>query len=250
MSTPDAPPSPRAEITVSGTVLASSGGLIVTPATFGPVSLHEHDDGTIGFEVKAAVPVVDDLQPLLQRVALAVEAAIAAAFKVGVQVQNRTWTYARPGQPELRNPSAVRGQVMSVSLTATPFEETEERGRSTAEAVLCGSDERLAELYEVYLLGLRGVSTVAPVVGFWAFSVILEEPNPGSLLHVTNLATELRDEGYRISKDPQRNPPRIRNAVLHPSPKDPLPTRFEVEWFRQVAEAYLLRRAGLFRIGY
>jgi hypothetical protein len=49
----------------------------------------------------------------------------------------------------------------------------------------------------------------------------------------------MRNKGFPIPKDPKRKPAAIRAAALHSTPKTPLPSDDEVEWFRALAWAYL-----------
>lgn len=219
---------------------------LVAQADWGPARLWAEEDGRVHFELLLDVAgrPDDDMEPLLQRVEPALQAAVAAACGAAVTAHLSGWSYPRG---ELRN---VVSSVVSRSAVLAGLDITTgagERGLRVFQAVLEGEDRRLAELYEVYLLGVQAAQTIAPVVGLWAFSTVLEEeapPKKRNLNHVPKLADELRAKGYTVAGNPQRNVDVIRAAALHPTPKSPLPTPQEVSWFRELAGAYLLDRAS------
>lgn len=232
---------PTAVLDLSGTIVGSLQ--LSGPKSLGPVQLWpDHDEIRFRLVWSAPEQPQDDPQVMVDRAVLAVEAAVAAATQSSIEVHPSGWSY---------DSSAGRkvGVVVRASYTvfASVTDDGAVRGATAAASVLEGPDERLPELYEVYLLGLRGMQTATPLLGFWAFSTVLEEEVPKgktNLDHVPELAERLRELGYDVLPlDPGWPPSRIRAAALHPTPKDPLPTREHVEWFRQVAHAYLLQRA-------
>lgn len=230
-----------AVLDLSGTI---AGSLQLSgPKTLGPVQLW-YDQNEIRFRLVCTAPEqpLDDSQAMVDRAVLAVEAAIAAATQTSVQVHPSGWSYQSSAG---RKVTVVARTSFSVFAAVT--DDGAVQGAAAAAAVLEGPDERLPELYEVFLLGLRGMQTVTPLLGLWAFSTVLEEEAPNgktNLDHVPRLAEQLRELGYDVPLlDPGRSPSRIRAAALHPTPKEPLPTRDEVEWFRRAAHSYLLSRA-------
>lgn len=229
-----------ASISVEGTVAVPLGSLSL-PVTYGPVELWE-SEGVVHFRATSSGDP-HPYGPVVRRMRLAVEAAIAAASGASGRANPDLATYAVDGQPALH---ISRGPTYHLSVSAIEPTESQRRGSEAAEAVLLSADRRLAELWEVYLLGVQAVSSVAPVVGLWAFASVLEEDRPPKwrqLDHVSTLAEDLRSEGYSLPPMTGREPTRVRNAALHPTPKDPLPTHEEVVWLQLVAGAYLRRRA-------
>ncbi len=229
----------------AGGVLSGPVDMISAPVTWGPLRFYE-EDGRVHFELKLDVSGRRDeeVAPLLERVGPAVEAAVAAASGAAVQAHVSGWSYPA-GQVYQVGSAITLAWDVNVGLDA--FDGAAGRGQAALEAVLEGDDRRLRDLYEVYLLGVRAVQTVAPVVGLWAFSTILEEEAPRgkhNLDHVPALVEQLRIRGQEIPGAPARNLNEIRAAALHPSPRSPLPTADEVGWFRQAAHAYLLDRAS------
>jgi hypothetical protein len=210
---------------------------------WGPLRLWQQD-GRIRFEMNVEIDdrPAEEMEVLVQRVGPAVRAAVAAASGAAVDVDVSGWSY--PTGELRRVGSTLRtGWAIHVSLQA----DTAPQAESALKAVLGGSDPRLADLYEVYLLGVQAVQTIAPVVGLWAFATVLEEDSPSgksNLQHLPALAEQLRAEGQAVPPTPERKPDRIRAAALHPTPKDPLPTAEEVAWFQELAMAYLVRRAS------
>ncbi len=196
-------------------------------------------------ELDAAARGDEEMEALLNRVAPAVEAAVAAASGAAVQAHVSGWSYPHGG---LRR--VGRAAVISYGINKGIAAEGDapERGQAALAAVLEGGDRRLRQLYDVYLLGVRAVQSIAPVVGLWAFSTVLEEkapPNRHNLAHVPALVSQLRAAGYAVPQMPGRHLDRIRAAAMHPTPKDPLPTTDEVAWFREAARAYFLHRADV-----
>lgn len=219
---------------------------LVAQVNWGPVRLWPEEDGRVHFELLLDVAgrPDDDMEPLLMRVEPALQAAVAAACGAAVTAQLSGWSYP---QGEVRN---VVSSFVSRSAVLAGLDTTAAAGESglcVFRAVLEGDDRRLAELYEVYLLGVQAAQTIAPVVGLWAFSTVLEEeapPKRHNLNHVPKSADELRAKGYAVAESPQRDLDAIRAAALHPTPKSPLPTPQEASWFRELAGAYLLNRAS------
>ena len=214
-------------------------GTLTLPATYGPVELWERE-GAVHFRAQVVGEHPSDYPALVRRMQLAVEAGVAAATGISCTATPDLTTYSVDGRPALNI-----GVGASATITVTAAPDASERAAEAARAVLLSSDERLAELWEVYLLGLRALTTVAhPVVGLWAFSTVLEEETPGSLSGIRGLADRLRSKGFSLPSNPQRHPAAIRAAALHASPKADLPTHEEVVWFQLVAKAYLQDRAS------
>lgn len=94
---------------------------------------------------------------MLLKMQLAVEAAVAPATGWSCQAQPDLRTYSVDGRPA--------SKAASYTAIDPDPEAARQRGQDAAEAVLFGPDERLAELCEVYLLGLQAMNTSAPVVG-------------------------------------------------------------------------------------
>lgn len=185
---------------------------------------------------------------VLERVGPAVQAAVAAACGAWVDVTVSGWSYPHG---ELRTVGRAQGTSWAVRVNVDSGEVAAGHGREALDAVLGGPDWRLAELYEVYLLGVRAVQTTAPVVGMWAFTTVLEDeapPKQRNLRHVPELAERLRAAGYELPAAPARDPDQVRAAALHPTPSSPLPAHDEVAYLRELARAYLLWRAHQRRV--
>jgi len=217
---------------------------LAKPVVFGPVEFWEQD-GRLRFKVSfdVAGKTVEEIETLLVRLGGAVEAAVAAATGAAVEAHVSGSSYPYPDSDLRRVTSSLHTSWnVRVGLDAGAKAAAE----AAFGAVVDGTDPRLPELYVVYLLGIRAVQTIAPVVGLWAFSTVLEEANPRKkrdLAHVKELADDLRSDGYHVPANPTRNPNTIRGAALHSTPEKPMPTAEEVAWFRAVTHAYLLHRA-------
>jgi hypothetical protein len=232
-------------------VLEASGTLdgsvdVPEPVTWGALRLSPDKDGRPRFELRLDVSGLPDegIGAVLGRVGPAVQAAVAAACGAWVDVTVSGWSYPHR---ELRRVGKAQGSSWAVRVNVDSGDGIAAgHGRDALHAVLGGPDRRLAELYEVYLLGVRAVHTTAPVVGMWAFATVLEEealPKEHNLGHVPALAKRLRDRGYELPATPARGPDEVRSAALHPTPRSPLPTHDEVAYLRELARAYLLWRA-------
>jgi len=245
-------------LTASGTI----EGLIdlAKPASWGPVELWP-ENGEVHFRVALDITdrVDEEMEQLIDRVAPAIEAAVAANCGASVRVHLLDHSY--PHRTGSLNAVGKRLTLSSSTRVAVNMDPKSDRGQHTLEALLDGADLRLAKLYEVYLLGLRAIQTVAPVVGLCAFSAVIEEEviekarrkkgeDAQSLKHVPRLIDDLRQKGHSIPESPSgRNAASIRTAALH-APKqlerpNPPPTVAEIDWFRQIADAYLVDRATL-----
>lgn len=190
----------------------------------------------------------EGMAAVLERVGPAVQAAVAAACGAWVDVTVSGWSYPHG---ELRTVGRAQGTSWAVRVNVDSGEVAAGHGREALDAVLGGPDWRLAELYEVYLLGVRAVQTTAPVVGMWAFTTVLEDeapPKQRNLRHVPELAERLRAAGYELPAAPARDPDQVRAAALHPTPSSPLPAHDEVAYLRELARAYLLWRAHQRRV--
>jgi len=196
-----------------------------------------HGLKTAKLEMDVSDVVDDGMEPLVRRVGPAVRAATGAACGAAVQVDVLGWSYPAGDLRRVGKALPIRWSVQ-VGLDTTV--EAASRGQAALEAVLEGADVRLDELYKVYLLGVEAAQTIAPIVGLWGFTTVLEEAalkgeKQGSLLHLPRLINDLRNRGYSLPAAPSsRDPARIRVAALHPTPKDPAPTVEEVAWFRGI----------------
>jgi hypothetical protein len=188
----------------------------------------------------------DEILDLKSRIGPAVEAAVVASCGAATRAEVTEWSY--PNGPLTRREGVGLGFRFNVLVGIDRTPEDVRHGEAVLRAVLLGNDKRLAELYKVYRLGVEGVQTIAPVVGLWAFTVILEEESRSStpnLDHVLKLAAIIGAAGFDVpSEAPERHPARIRAAALHPTRKDAAPSPGEVRWFRELAGAYLRWRAA------
>ena len=232
-----------AGLQVTGVILGPLD--LVQPLNWAPARLWSQD-GEVRFEVVLDVDGRDEqaLATLKELCAPAVEAAVMAATGTAVEAVFTGSSSPVGGMRRVTASVPVRWAVRA-AVDSDPG--TARLGQSVLKAVLLGADRRLPELYKVYILGVQAVQTIAPLVGLSTFTTVLEEDAPGrpNLRHVPELVERLRREGYAVPAGPARQLDRIRAAALHPTPRDPLPTAAEVEWFRVAAQRYLQHRAAV-----
>ncbi len=132
---------------------------LLKPVTWGPVRFWQQD-GRVHFEVVLDVTGRPDeeMEPLLERVGPAVQAAVAAACGVAVEAHVSGWSYPAG---ELRHVGTAVTIAWAVHIGLEAEAEAAPQGQAALEAVLKGADHRLAELYKVYLLGVRAVQMIA-----------------------------------------------------------------------------------------
>ena len=135
---------------------------LVEPVTWGSARFWKKD-GQVHFKVVLDVAERRDeeIEPLLERVGPAVEAAVATACGAAVEAHVSGWRYPTGTRRSVGKALSIRWTVQ-VGLDAG--HEAAQRGQAVLEAVLDRADARLPKLYEVYLLGVRAVQTIAPVV--------------------------------------------------------------------------------------
>jgi hypothetical protein len=233
---------PQTTLLASGTI---DGLLDLTDSIrTGPLHLvpgTEHIRFDIELDVTGKAP--DDCQQLVDRIPLAVQAAVAAATGAAVRAHLTEWSYPNG---RLRR---IGSQIRSEWSIRAGWPDHPARAAAACDAftaVAIGADRQVADLYEVFLLGVQAMQTIAPMVGLWAFSTIVETAAPlppprTNMAHVLELDSYLRSKGHELPPVPTRRPSRIRAAALHPTEESP-PTLDEVNWFRQLARAYLLHR--------
>jgi hypothetical protein len=174
------------------------------------------------------------------RVSAAVEGAVAAASGVAVAARLSEVTFDRtaPGQKSVTSYAGSSYEAQGVL-------HDRRAGAEALTTILTGADPRLIGLWELYLLGARATQTIAPVVGFWAFSNILEEVSGGSnnLKRVPQLLAGMRKQGWQVPPALSRSLDTIRASAVHSDGSLVPPDAEEVDWFRQVARLLLLRRA-------
>ncbi|WIM98632.1 hypothetical protein ACTOB_002236 [Actinoplanes oblitus] len=235
---------PQTTLIASGTI---DGLLELTdPIRMAPLYLvPEADHVRFDIELDVTDKSPADCRQLLDRIPLAVQAAVAAATGTAVQAHLTEWSYPNGGLRQIGN------QIRSEWSIRTGWPAEPDRAAAAWDAfaaVAVGADRQVADLYEVFLLGVQAMQTIAPLVGLWAFSTIVETAAPlppprTNMAHVLELDGYLRSEGYDLPPSPTRSPSRIRAAALHPTDESP-PTPEEVTWFRQLARAYLLHRTA------
>lgn len=220
-------------------------GLVEVPdgVDFGPLRfLDRGDDGSRAFEFELDVQDLTDIERegRLTRLQGAIEACLAAASSAYARVFIEHVAYPKAGMPHNRTRIASADLIVRASI------DDAQAGVDALYAVLDGSDARLIEMYELYILGVQASQSIAPVVGFWAFSNVLEEISEGSnsLNKVPRILRDLRGKGFDIPPDPIRKLDTIRAAAVHPTPELPMPTRQEIEWFQTVAQVLLRWRVA------
>lgn len=232
-------------LTVTG-VIEGPISLMNDELQWGPVTLRKAG-GQVRFIASVDVTGRDEgeILDLKSRIGPAVEAAVVASCGAATRAEVTDWSYPS-GPLTLRVGVAQRsGWNVPTDIDRTPDDVV--HGEAALQAVLADNDKRLKELFKVYRLGIEGVQTIAPVLGLWAFAVLLEEESPRrppNLAHVPELTKLLHAVGSSASSPPPtRQLDRIRAAALHPTPSDPIPSSDEVQWFRELAGAYLRWRA-------
>lgn len=208
---------------------------LAAPTVWGMLELRPEGDvvrfaARVNLDGKSA----DEIDQITEsRIAAAVEAAAAA--NCGVAVTAQVEGIHRPSLDGGQRVTRLLRTSWDVRVLANRDSASVQRAAATAALVLQGG--RPQDLHNVYLLGVRAMQTLAPIVGLWAFSAVVEEAHPDGkqkLTHALQLAAELRAKGYSIPPDPPRAPAAIRAAAVHSSPKSPAPTRDEVNWFRDL----------------
>jgi len=233
-----------------GTTLIASGTIsglleLTAPVRTGPLWLTPEQDH-IGFivELDVAGKTPAECSELIDRIQPAVQAAVVAATGTAVRAHLVEWSYPngdldRIGK-QLRSDWSIRAGwpegLEPISSAQDAFA-----------AITLGADDQLADLYKVYLLGVEAVQTIAPLVGLWAFSTVVETASPHpppntNVAHLSDLDSYLRSKKYDLPPAPSRRPSRVRAAALHPT-LEPAPTLEPVDWFRELARAYLRHRA-------
>lgn len=215
------------------------------PLSWGMVEMRpERDEVRFSLEIDLTKKSPSEIEQLdAGRVTATAEAADTncnVAVQAQVEGMRRSSNQAASGG----HVTTTRSTSWNVRVLAKTDADSVQRAAETAALVLAGG--RFEELCRVYLLGVQAMQTIAPVVGLWAFTSVLEEAGSGkpSVKHALNLAVQLRAEGFVIPQDPARHPAAIRAAALHATPKSPRPTLEDVSWFRDLARAYLCDRAG------
>jgi hypothetical protein len=225
---------------LAGLVDASKGRV-----AFEPVEFWDEDSEThFKLEIDVGGKPIAEIEALIGRIQPAIVAAVAAASGVAVEARLLGWSYPYPDR-ELRRVTSQMPIRWNVRVNLEPSGRA--WGQAALEAVLSGADVRLPGLYDLYTLGVRAAQSIAPVVGLWAFSTLLEEDAPKgkhNLNHVPVLADQLSANGHAIPPMPSRNLDEIRASALHPTPKSPQPTAEEIRWFQITAGAYLRDRAS------
>ena len=238
MADPTPPPTLEAEGVIVGLMdLAAS-------VTWGAIELRpEGDDVRFTMSINIDGKSDREIELIAGRIGPAMEAAVSANCQVAVKAHVQE--ISRPREPGLRRVTKLLRTSWDDHVLAKTDSDSVKRASAAAQFVLGGG--RPQELYEVYRVGVQAMQTIAPVVGLWAFTVVVEEAHPDdkqSLEHASRLAVELRAKGYMIPPDPNRNPAEIRAAALHSAPKSHPPTLEEVSWFRDLAWAYLCDQAA------
>lgn len=210
----------------------------------GPLLITQGDDG-LRFEITLDVRhlSLEEIRAMVERIAPAVRSAVLAASgtAAGVHVEGSSY----PSSPTTRRVTTSWHTGWTVRTFIDRETNSSIRGNRAFEAVMSEKDPRLPELYEVYWLGIRALQTVAPIVGLWAFTTILEEENHKTNLgHLDSLLDRMSRDGYDVDHPrPTREFNTIRASALHPTPRDWPPTTDEIQWFREVAQQYLAWRA-------
>lgn len=239
MANSTSPPPPA--VVIEGSIMGLMD--LAGPTTWGIIQLHPEGDAvrftmSIDLTGKSSHEIA---QIDAARIAAAVEAAVAANCDVAVRANVEGMH--RPNATGGRRVTKLQSTSWEVRVLAKTDADSVQRAAATAALVLQGG--RPQQLHNVYLLGVRAMQTIAPVVGLWAFTTVLEEVGTGkhNVDHVPQMASDLRRKGFSIPPDPIRHPAEIRAAALHSTPRSPMPTLDEVSWFRDVAWAYLCDQA-------
>lgn len=231
------------------TTLTASGridghlGLREDVLSWGPLVLLAGDDG-LRFEIILDVEErsLNEVEAMIERVPLAVRAAVLAASGTAARVMVDGCSY--PDSPTTRRVGVSLRVPYDVEAFVDREPQSNNRGTRTFEAVLLGTDPRLPELYEVFWLGVRALQTIAPLVGFWAFSTVLEdETEKDNLDHLNSTLQQMSRDGFDIHlPKPARNVNQIRASALHANPRNWMPTIEDTRWFHEAARQYLAWR--------
>jgi hypothetical protein len=227
------------------------GALIASaPFDIGPVNIHETDrDGRrTRFEI-APQPVdlawEDDVgvDAAVERLLQRLKRTLVATWRAGIEII--TWThvdalvggrwYGRAAG--LTATGTVSADVVHSIPSADPVAVWEAADRM---------DDRHTELLNLACLAALRIPD-GHVVGVPPVATLIEAhlPADAKLAQGDDLADTLRAVGWPVPQNPARTLPRIRSAVAHPTPRDPLPTTDEFTWTQHVATAAGLNAAGV-----
>lgn len=210
----------------------------------GPVVFRKDQDG-LRFEVSLDVQrhALADVEAMSERVGLAVRSAILAASGAAAQVHVEDCSY--PSGGGMRRVTVFLATSRSVQVFLDREPESAIQGARAFEAVMAARDPRLPQLYEVYWLGAQALQTIAPVVGLWAFTTILEEESrKRDLSHLESLLEQMSRDGYGVDRPKSgAHYNHIRASALHANPENWMPDAEDVRWFHEAARQYLSWRA-------
>ncbi len=233
----------------AGDILTIHGSLegaieCTRPVSWGYFTISPNPSGNVAFEASIPIKGESDIDNIVALAPLALHAFISVGWTVSVKPVVTGWEFSRPdGTKRIGVQAASSFDILS-DLAQPPI-----GGNIAAskiqKSVLQSADPRLAEITGVFGLGLDAATHVTPIAGIWAFANVIEESSAKpNIDHAGNLAANLRAKGHVISADPARQPSRIRASVLHPTPKDPIPSQSEARWLMEIARAYLADRAS------
>lgn len=227
------------------------GALVASaPLQIGPVTIREtdHDRGRTGFDI--APQTVDlaweddaGLNAAVERLLQRLKRTLVATWLAGIEII--TWTHI---DAHVRGRWYGRGA--GLTATGTVSADAIHSTRSADPVAVWESADQMDDRH-IELLNLAGLAALripnGHVVGVPPAATLIEAhlPAGAKLAAGDDLADTLRSVGWPVPPNPIRTLPRIRSAVAHPTPKDPLPTNDEFTWTQQVATAAVLSAAGV-----
>lgn len=227
------------------------GALIASaPLQIGPVTIHEtdHDRRRTRFDI---APQTVDLaweddaslnaavEGLLQRL----KRTLVATWRAGIEII--TWTHI-----DAHVNGRWYGRATGLTATGTVSADVIHSLPSAEPLAVWEAADQIDDRH-IELLNLAGLAALripnGHVVGVPPTATLIEAhlPPDAKLARGDDLADKLRLAGWPVPPNPTRTLPRIRSAVAHPTPRDPLPTSDEFTWTQQVATAAVLHAAGV-----
>lgn len=220
------------------------------PLQVGPVTIHktDHDRRRTRFDI--APQTVDlaweddaGLNEAVERLLQRLKRTLVTTWRAGIEII--TWTHI-DAQVSGHWYGRRAGLTASGTVSADVIHSTASADPLTVWAEADQIDDRHVEL-----LNLAGLAALripnGHVVGVPPAATLIEAhlPPGAKLADGDDLADTLRSVGWPVPPNPTRTLPRIRSAVAHPTPKDPLPTTDEFTWTQHVATAAVLNAAGV-----
>lgn len=227
------------------------GALIASaPFEIGPVTIHatDHERRRSPFDIGAQTVDLaweDDtgIDAAVERLLQRLKRTLVATWRAGIEII--TWTHI-DAQVNGRWYGRASGLTAIGTVSADVIHSIPSADPVAVWEAADEIDDRHTELLNLACLAALRIPD-GHVVGVPPAATLIEAhlPPGATLARGDDLADTLRTVGWPVPPNPTRTLPRIRSAVAHPTPKEPLPTNDEFTWTQHVATAAVLNAAGV-----